>query len=147
MRYMQYAAVYCCIFAIYYCIFAMMYCGTLRYVLYIASNNTPHPGGKEKNLEKISHFNSGFIRALVLPRLPFVSCGRDNDDNKTNDSAAQGAVDSKDNNDRNDNISGAVTDGIGGAGPGLNPVAFLRTAECFKARPRLPSKKMNFRVL
>ena len=47
---------YCCIFA--------MYCCTLRYVLYIASNNTPHPGGKEKNLEKISHFNSGFIRAL-----------------------------------------------------------------------------------
>lgn len=69
------------------------------------------------------------LSALCLTTASFVSCGRDNDDNKTNDSAAQGAgtngIDGADNDgiigDNTDGIGGDNTDGIGGAAPGLNP--------------------------
>lgn len=70
-----------------------------------------------------------FYPHSVLPQLPLYHGDRDNDDNKTNDSAAQGAgtngIDGADNDgiigDNTDGIGGDNTDGIGGAAPGLNP--------------------------
>ncbi len=67
------------------------------------------------------------LSVLCMTAASFVSCGRDNDGDKTNDSAAQGA-----DNDAisgahngvgagNDSIDRDDTDGIGGAAPGLSP--------------------------